>query len=117
MSAIKALKAACKAVPFKNFREINIGLYEILEFKFIHTKHGKKLVVRTEEFQCFLPERCSKTITTDKQIAELNSGEWVLKYAGRDPKMGNCILVDIIEKSDPEWEYHDHEDEHENEMP
>lgn len=107
MSAIAALKSACKAsASFKNFREIEIGIYNILEFKFVVTKYGKKLVVRTEEFLCFLPERCSRTITTDQQLTELNNGAWAMKYDGRDPTRGNCILVDIVEQQNPgEWEW------------
>lgn len=111
MSAIEALKSACKpAAMFRNFKDIEIGVYDIKEFKFTVTKFGKKLVVRTEEFMCFLPDRCSKAITTEKQLVELNEGAWVMKYEGRDPKRGNCILVNIVEKLQSEqpkqdWEW------------
>lgn len=109
MSAIEVLKSSCKGtVSFRNFREIDVGVYGIEQFKFVETKHGKKLVVRTDEFLCFLPDRCSKAITTDQQVAELNLGEWALKYDGRDVKRGNCILVDIIEKpKQPEWQWNE----------
>lgn len=110
MNAIAALKSACKAsASFKNFREIEIGVYNIEEFKFVVTKYGKKLVVRTEEFLCFLPDRCSRAITTDQQLVELNNGAWAMKYSGRDAQRGNCILVDIVERQQnpEEWEYND----------
>lgn len=113
MSAIEALKSACKpAAMFRNFKDIEIGVYDVKEFKFTVTKFGKKLVVRTEDFMCFLPDRCSKAITTEKQLVELNEGAWVMKYDGRDPKRGNCILVNIVEKQQQqseqpgqEWEW------------
>lgn len=111
MSAIEALKSACKvATSFKSFREIEIGVYDIEEFKFIETKFGKKLVVRTPEFLCFLPDRCSRIITRDEQLAELNTvGVWAMKYDGRDPRRGNCILVDIVpqQSNQQNWEWND----------
>lgn len=107
MSAIEVLKSACKpAASFKNFSDIEIGVYNIEEFKFCQTKYGKKLVVRTEDFLCFLPDRCSKAITTDEQLIELNNGAWAMKYDGRDSKRGNLILVDIVAKQkSQDWEW------------
>lgn len=108
MEAIEALKSACKpAAAFKSFREIEIGVYDIEEFKFIETKYGKKLVIRTSEFLCFLPDRCSRAITTDKQLDELNTGAWALKYDGHDPRRGNCTLVDIVPQQQ-NWEWNEH---------
>lgn len=104
MSAIQALKSACKpAASYRNFCDIEIGVYNIEEFKFVQTVYGRKLVVRCEDFMCFLPDRCSKAITTDQQIIELNSGAWALKYEGRDSRRGNLIMVDFIER--PEWQF------------
>lgn len=95
MSAIEVLKSACQTfkTTFRNFSQIEIGTYNILEFKFVETKYGKKLVVRTEEFLCFLPDRCSKAITSELQLIELNNGAWAMKYDG---KCGNTVRVDIV---------------------
>lgn len=109
MSAFEALKSACKAsVSFKSFSEIEVGVYDVQEFKFVETKFGKKLVVRTEEFLCFLPERFSKAVSTDNQLielnAELNSVTYSMKYDGKDPKRKSYI-VDFIKtpKMQDDW--------------
>lgn len=101
MDAITALKNSCKSkkVSFKNFNQIDAGVYNIEEFKFMDTKFGNKLVVRTENFMCFLPDRCSNTITTGEQLDELNNnGALAMQYEGRDEKRGNMILVNIIDR-------------------
>lgn len=99
MSIFETLKSACRAsASFKNFSEIEIGVYEVEEFKFVETKFGKKLVVCTEEFMCFLPDRFSKKITTDEQLIELNNTPLRMKYDGRDLKRRNLIMVDFIKK-------------------
>lgn len=99
MSAIQLLMTSCKPkATFRRFEDIEVGVYNIEKFRFVETKFGKKLVVCTEEFMCFLPERCSKAITTDQQVNELNNGAWAMQYVGRDVLRGNAILVDIINK-------------------
>lgn len=99
MSTIEALKKACtKSSQFRKFDDIDFGVYDIEEFKFVTTKFGKKLVVRTAEFLCFLPERCSTTINTDEQLEDLNNGLWAMQYKGKDAKRGNYIMVEIIER-------------------
>lgn len=100
MDAITALKNSCKSkkVSFKNFSQIELGVYNIEEFSFLQTKFGVKLVVRTENFMCFLPDRCSNAITTDEQIAELNGSSLAMQYEGRDEKRGDMILVNIIDR-------------------
>lgn len=115
MSAFTALKSACKsAVSFKSFSEIEIGAYEVTKFKFMETKFGKKIVVVTEEFMCFLPDRFSKAITTDEQIAELNAEKTMMTYGGLESKRQNRIIVDFqkmpretFEHEAQNWEFDD----------
>lgn len=96
MSAFNLLKSACKAsAMYKNFDNIEIGEYKVLEFKFVDTKYGRKVVVVTPEFLCFLPERFGKSITTQEAIDELNKTSCVMKYQGKDPRRKNLILLDF----------------------
>lgn len=96
MNAFNKLESACRvAVSFKSFNEIEIGAYNVTEFKFMDTRFGKKIVVVTEDFMAFLPDRFSKAITTDEEIAELNSEQTIMLYGGRDAKRMNRIMVEF----------------------
>lgn len=68
-----------------------------------------------EDFLCFLPDRFSKVVSTDLQLAELNeeleSITYSLKYDGKDPKRKNYI-VDFIktpkeQAAERDWEWND----------
>lgn len=95
MSAFKALKSACNT-NYKNFGNIDIGVYKVLEFKLVETCYGTKVAVVTEEFMCFLPDRFSKSISTQEAIDELNGPPCFMKYDGKDPKRKNLIMLDFV---------------------
>lgn len=96
MSAFNALKSACKgSIMYRNFDSIEIGVYKVLEFKFADTRYGRKIVVVTDEFMCFLPDRFSKSIMTQEAIDELNNTPCVMKYNGKDPKRKNLVKLDF----------------------
>lgn len=96
MSVFQALKSACKAsTVFKNFDNIEIGAYNVVEFKFMVTRYGQKVVVVTEDFMCFLPDRIAKAIKSDEAIAELNSVPYIMKYNGKDTSRHNLVMLDF----------------------
>lgn len=96
MSAFQALKSACKAsTVFKNFDNIEIGVYNIVEFKFVETRYGKKVVVVTENFMCFLPDRIANAIKSDEAIIELNSAPYIMRYSGKDASRHNRVMLDF----------------------
>lgn len=114
MDAFKKLQAACKGATFKKFSEIAIGSYEVHQFKFVETRFGKKVVVVTDEFMCFLPERFSKAITTDDQIDALNAEKTMMSYRGRDAGRMNFVILDfqkmgedLFESGSQQWEFGD----------
>lgn len=110
MSAFKKLESACKvSVAFKSFDELEIGAYDVIQFKFMDTRFGKKVVVVCADFMVSLPERFSKAITTDEDIDELNSEKTTMIYTGRDAKRMNRINVDF-QKAPIETYLHDAQD-------
>lgn len=66
-----------------------IMTYDMVDFKHFDTRFGKKVVVVTASFMCFLPDRFSRIVTTGEQISEFNSwnmtdvmhGVWAASYA------------------------------------
>lgn len=113
MSAFQALKSACRATTvFKNFDQIKIGVYDVIEFKFVETRFGKKVAVVTEDFLCILPERFSTTIRTDAAIEELNETRYIMKYKGKDAGQHNRVMLDFEVYPQPpqnaqEWTFED----------
>lgn len=96
MSAFQSLKTACKApTVYKKFDQIAAGEYTVLEFKFVSTRIGKKLVVVTTDFMCFLPDRIAKSLSSDEVIAELNRTPCVMKYGGKDVTRHNRLILDF----------------------
>lgn len=96
MSAFNALKSAVKASSaYRNFDNIDVGVYKVLGFKFMNTRYGQKIVVTTAEFKCFLPDRFSKSIQTDEAIAELNGTPCVMRFSGKDATRKNRVMVDF----------------------
>lgn len=96
MSAFNALKSAVKSSSaYRNFDNIDIGVYKVLEFSFVVTRYGQKIVVTTPEFKCFLPDRFSKSIQTAEAIAELNATRCVMRFSGKDVTRRNRVMVDF----------------------
>lgn len=96
MSAFNALKSACRGpVMFEKFDNILPGEYSVREFKFIQTRFGRKVVVVTEDFMCFLPERFAREIASEEAIDELNRTRYIMKYRGKDAKRHNLLLLDF----------------------
>lgn len=103
MNAFDVLKTACKAsANYTSFEHIKPGFYDVQRFKIVNTKFGKKVVVMTEEFDCFLPERFLKGVTP-QVVDALNSETYVMKYYGKDPTRHNRVMVDF-EKKNPQSE-------------
>lgn len=96
MSAFNALKTAAKASSaYRNFDNIAVGVYKVLKFEFVTSKYGKRVVVTTPEFKCFLPDRFSQSIQTDEAIAELNGSPCVMRFSGKDATRKDRVMVDF----------------------
>lgn len=96
MSAFNALKSAVKASgAYRNFDNIEIGVYKVLGFSFVITRYGQQVVVTTPEFKCFLPDRFSKYIRTVEALAELNATPCVMRFSGKDATRRNRVMVDF----------------------
>lgn len=91
MSALSILKAVCVNKPFVSFEGLAEGDYFISSFELVQTKFGKKVGVDIGNKMLLLPERFTKVFTEDN-IEELNRGEHIMIYKGKDPTTKKLIL-------------------------
>lgn len=103
---MNALQLACTAKTtslFKNFDNIAVGEYEVLEFSIVDTKYGKKIRVTTAEFFCFLPGRFASFLTEAEQIEELNRIPHIMRFKGKDRKRQNRLDLEFIPLNESQW--------------
>lgn len=100
MSAVFDLfKSACVAVkPYISFDELAVGDYFIKSFAYVDTKFGKKIRLDIGECVVFLPNRFINAIgveNIDEKIAEMNQGQYVMLYRGKNKSQFNQVMLDI----------------------
>lgn len=97
MDAFITLKAACSQTftPCKNFDQVPVGDYNVVQFQLLDTKYGKKIKVVFENFHVFLPNRFAKAIDTEEKVIGLNSLPYIMKYRGKDVKRQNRLILDF----------------------
>lgn len=101
MSALKFLKDAATAQPICNFDDLPIGDYLITSFARVETMFGFRLRVDIGDKAVFMPARFCTPTMTDEKVEELNSGQYLLRYKGKNKKQKNRLMVDF----DPVEEY------------
>lgn len=100
---MEALQLACKVTPLKNFDQIQTGEYRVRRFSFAETRYGKKIKVETDFFACFLPDRFTKFIASDKDIADINTVPHMMIYRGKDVTQKNRIILDFKPLNESQW--------------
>lgn len=97
-SLLIELQKACNPRMFKKFDDIVPGDYPVIEFKHIQTRYGKKLVVVTDDFMAFLPDRFLEKISDAQQLAFANTQRLLMKYHGKDTTRKNLLKLYFVEQ-------------------
>lgn len=91
MSALSLLKQSCNNKPFVSFEDLAVGDYYISSFALVQSKFGLRIRVDIGNRVVLLPERFTKTFT-EEHIKELNQGEYIMIYKGKEPTTKKLIL-------------------------
>lgn len=94
MSALKLLKDASNAKPITNFDDLAAGDYLISSFLLVETKFGTRLRVDLGDKVVFMSARYAVGMT-DEKVRELNDGQYLLCYKGKDKAQHNKLIVDF----------------------
>lgn len=94
MSALKLLKDASNAKPITNFDDLAVGDYLISSFLLVETKFGSRLRIDLGDKVVFMPARYSVCLTHEN-VKELNDGQYLLCYKGKDKAQNNKLIVDF----------------------
>lgn len=97
-SILTELQKACNPRMLKKFDDIVPGDYPVVEFKHTQTRYGKKLVVVTENFMAFLPDRFLEKIPDAQQLAFANTQRLLMRYHGKDTTRKNLLKLYFIEQ-------------------
>lgn len=109
---MNALQLACTSKStsnYKNFDNIAIGAYEVLEFRIVVTKFGKKIRVKTVDFYCYLPDRFAEFLNEEKQIEEINRIPHIMLFKGKeyfrgkDNKQRSRVDLKFIPMNESQW--------------
>lgn len=99
MSALSILKKECDNKPYISFDNLPKGDYLVSSFDLIEIKTvGLRLRLDLGDKVVFLPERFSKNFTIE-HCHEMNAGEYIFKYMGKDARNHNRLIVDFVELS------------------
>lgn len=83
------------------FGDISIGKYEVVQYKWVPTKFGNKIVVITEDFEIFLPPRFAEQVKTKERLMAMNANlpnePTLMVYAGRD-ESSNILNISFTPK-------------------
>lgn len=104
-----ALEKACNPRMYKKFDDVAPGDYPVVAFKHTQTRYGLELVVVTEDFMVFLPDRFLEKIPDAEQLALANSERFIMQYSGKDAARKNFlklkfIRVDVAPLTADEWQ-------------
>lgn len=94
MSALQLLKNASNSKPVANFDKLAAGDYFISNFAVVETKFGSRLRIDLGDKAVLLPERFTVGLTPEK-VCELNEGNYILVYKGKDRAQNNKLIVDF----------------------
>lgn len=100
MAALDILKSQCTSKPYTSFDNLPLGDYLISSFKLINLKNfGIRLRLDLGDKVVFLPERFSRNFT-EQHCAEMNCGQYIFKYLGKDVNNHNKLMVDFVQLPD-----------------
>lgn len=97
LSVFEKLKIASSTGQIKSLRQLTPGSYEVDLFKVLNTKYGKRLIVRVQHMEYFLPHRFAEVIEGPEAINALNSRRYIMVYGGMDALKQNRIKVNFLE--------------------
>lgn len=94
MNPLSLLKSVCNNKPYTNFEKLAVGDYFISSFALIQSKFGLRLRVDIGDKVVILPERFA-VLFTEEQIEELNRGEYIMIYKGKETSNNNKLILDF----------------------
>ena len=97
LSTFEKLQSASDAGHAKSLRHLTPGSYEVNRFKTLNTKYGKRLIVRIDKTEYFLPQRFAEAVEGPEALRELNLRRYIMIYGGMEKAKHNRIKVEFIE--------------------
>lgn len=91
MSALNLLKQVCNDKPYVSFEDLSMGDYFISSFALVQSNFGLRIRVDIGNRMLLLPDRFTKAFT-EEHIKELNQGEYIMIYKGKEPSTKKLLL-------------------------
>lgn len=93
MSAFTALENACSDKTFESLSKLTPGQYVVTHFKLLKTRYGPRVAVLIGRVYYYLPNYVSDHISTEKDVSELNSVRYEMRYMGKNVTQKNRVVV------------------------